>query len=51
MQILATKCFFINKVLENVQRKVIKQVPGVKDLDYEDSLWELNLPTLVYRCL
>ena len=27
------------------------QVPGIKDLDYEDRLQELNLPTLFYQCL
>ena len=25
-----------------------KQVPGLKDLDYEDCLQELDLPTLIY---
>ena len=37
--------------LENVHRRVTMQVPGIKDLDYEDRLQELNLPTLFYQCL
>ena len=35
--------------LENVQRRVTKQIPGFKNMNYEDRLQKLKLPTLVYR--
>jgi hypothetical protein len=36
-------------VIENVQRRATKQIPGLKDLSYEDRLRRLGLPTLKYR--
>ena len=38
-------------LIENVQRRATKLVPGLKDLDYEDRLKKLKLPTLAYRRL
>ena len=35
--------------LENVQRRATKQIPGFKDLSYENRLRRLKLPTLKYR--
>ena len=40
----------INRI-ENVQRRATKLVPGLKDLEYDDRLRKLKLPTLVYRRL
>ena len=37
------------KLLENVQRRATKLVPGLKDLSYTDRLKKLKLPTLTYR--
>ena len=37
--------------IESVQRRMTRQVPGLKDLSYEDRLRELCLPTLAYRRL
>ena len=36
-------------VVENVQRRATKYVPGLKDLEYEDRLRSLRLPSLTYR--
>ena len=38
-------------MIENVQKRATKQVPGLKDLSYEQRLRTLNLPTLAYRRL
>ena len=35
--------------LENVQRRATKQIPGFKNMSYEDRLQKLKLPTLGYR--
>ena len=37
------------QIVENVQRRATRLVPGFKELDYETRLKELNLPTLQYR--
>ena len=37
------------KTLEKVQRRGTKMIPELKDLDYEDRLKRLKLPSLVYR--
>ena len=36
-------------MIENVQRRATKQIPGFSDLSYEQRLKDLNLPTLKYR--
>ena len=36
-------------LIESVQRRATKQLPGFKDLDYADRLKKLKLPTLGYR--
>lgn len=36
-------------VVENVQRRATKLIPGMQNLSYEDRLKKLNLPTLKYR--
>ena len=35
--------------LENVQRRATKQIPGFKNMSYEERLQKLKLPTLAYR--
>ena len=37
------------ELLENVQRRATKMVPGLSDLSYPERLRKLNLPTLAYR--
>jgi len=37
------------ELLENVQRRATKLVPELKNMDYEQRLRRLELPTLVYR--
>ena len=36
-------------VLENVQRRATKMIPGFKDISYPERLKKLDLPTLSYR--
>lgn len=36
-------------MIENVQKRATKQLPGMKELPYEERLRVLNLPTLAYR--
>jgi hypothetical protein len=36
-------------VIENVQRRATKLIPGFKEMSYEERLRKLNLPTLKYR--
>ena len=38
-------------MVENVQRRSTKQVPGLSQLSYEERLRKLKLPTLTYRRL
>lgn len=38
-------------VIENVQRRATKQIPGLKELSYENRLRKLKLPTLKHRRL
>ena len=37
------------ELTEGVQRRATKQIPGMKDLNYEERLRKLKLPTLKYR--
>ena len=37
--------------IENVQRRAIKQIPSLKDMEYPDRLKKLKMPTLKYRHL
>jgi hypothetical protein len=37
--------------LENVQRRFTRSIPGLKNLEYEDRLRQLHLPSLAYRRL
>ena len=39
------------KMIENVQRRATRMLPGMKDVAYGDRLRKLNLPTLLYRRL
>ena len=39
------------ELIESVQRRATKRVPGLSNLPYEDRLRKLKLPTLVYRRL
>ena len=36
-------------MLENVQKRATKLIPGMKELSYEERLKKLDLPTLSYR--
>jgi hypothetical protein len=40
-----------SKLLENVQRKATKLLPAIREIEYEDRLKPLNLPSLLYRRL
>lgn len=37
------------EIVENVQRRATRMVPGLEGLSYEERLKKLNLPTLAYR--
>ena len=37
------------EIIENVQRRASKQVPGLSQLSYKERLKSLKLPTLQYR--
>lgn len=39
------------EMIENIQKRATKQVPGLSELTYEERLRELKLPTLAYRRL
>ena len=43
--------YLINHItaIENVQRRTTKTIPGLKDLNYEQRLHHINLPSLSYR--
>ena len=38
-----------SELIEGVQRRATKQIPGMKNLTYEERLRKLKLPTLKYR--
>ena len=38
-------------MIENVQKRATKQIPGMNNLPYEERLRKLELPTLSYRRL
>ena len=38
-------------MIENVQKRATKQIPGMKNLSYEEHLRKLELPTRSYRRL
>jgi hypothetical protein len=38
-------------MIDNVQKRATKQIPGMKNLSYEEHLRKLELPTLSYRQL
>ena len=38
-------------MIENVQKRATKQIPGMKNLSHEERLRKLELPTLSYRRL
>ena len=37
------------ELIEQVQRRATKHVPGLRDMEYSDRLKHLKLPTLVFR--
>jgi hypothetical protein len=39
------------EAIENVQRRVTRMIPGLKNMSYEERLHKLKLPTLAYRRL
>lgn len=39
------------QIIENVQKRACKAVAGLRNLEYEERLKELQLPSLVYRRL
>ena len=38
-------------IVENIQRRATKCLPGMKDLSYTERLKKLDLPSLIYRRL
>ncbi len=45
----STNLQYLIKDIENVQRRATKLLPGMHDLEYEDRLRRLNLPSLAFR--
>ncbi len=45
----STHLQYLIKDIENVQRRATKLLPGMQDLEYEDRLRRLNLPSLAFR--
>ena len=48
------RCPYLKKrkhvdMLENVQRRATKSIPGLSNLLYEGGLRKINIPTLAYR--
>lgn len=41
----------LKKLIENVQKRATKRIPGFSDLSYPERLRRLNMPTLAYRRL
>jgi hypothetical protein len=41
----------VGDIIENVQKRATKQIPGMKNLSYEKRLRKFELPTLSYRRL
>ena len=39
------------EAIENVQRRMTRMIPGLKNMSYEERLHKLKLPTLAYRRL
>ena len=46
--VLPWKIKYIDSI-ENVQRRATKQIPGFKNLSYEERLRRLKLPSLKFR--
>jgi hypothetical protein len=39
----------IEQIIEIVQRRAMKQIPSLKNMEYNQRLRKLNMPTLKYR--
>ena len=40
---------YLTNLIENVQRRATRMLPGMRDLSYKERLKRINLPTLEYR--